>query len=115
MLPVTFALLLSVAGLPGDIFQDRNGDGVIDYVNAKIYVADNPTPAELRGAANVAARLAFETLSLDLPNGFPISSYSSADPSVAIVIGSAASRFVKNGSARIFETIDGKRQRGPAI
>ena len=65
MLTIPLAILLSAAALPGNLLQDRNGDGISDYVNAKIYVADHATPAELRGAANIAARLAFETLSLE--------------------------------------------------
>ena len=78
-----------------------------NYVRAKIYVADHPAPAELRAAANIAARLAFEAASMDLPVGFPISKYSTADSSVAIVVGTAAARF---GTGRIVETTDGGRK-----
>src|SRR5688572_17694269 len=71
------------------ILQDRNDDGVIDYVNARIYVPDEPTPYEIAAAANIAARLCFETLSLDLPIAFPISSYDPSDSRRAIVVGKA--------------------------
>ena len=72
------------------ILQDRNGDGVIDYVNAKIYVADNPLPAELAAASNIAARLAFESLSLDLPIGATVSAFDPSDGRIAIAVGGAA-------------------------
>ncbi len=98
------------ANLATNLFQDRNGDGITDYVNARIYVADQATPAELAGAANIAARLGFETLSLDLPLGFPMSVYSNADSSVAIVVGSAATRFAGGRTAGIVETTDGSRK-----
>ena len=52
---------------PGVIFQDRNNDGVIDFVDAQIRVSDHPTPAELSAAADVAARLGFETSAMNLP------------------------------------------------
>ncbi len=51
----------------GPIFQDRNGDGVIDFVNARMVLGENPTAAEVAAAASIAARLAFETSALNLP------------------------------------------------
>ncbi len=61
-------IFLLFVNFPTGILEDRNQDGVIDYVNARVYVADDPTPEELAAAANVAARLAFEALSIDLPH-----------------------------------------------
>jgi zinc carboxypeptidase len=52
---------------PGVVFQDRNGDDAIDFVNARIVLAENPTPGEVAAAADVAARLGFETSAMDLP------------------------------------------------
>ncbi|HEY3160082.1 MAG TPA: hypothetical protein VGJ78_14050, partial [Vicinamibacterales bacterium] len=51
----------------GVVFQDRNSDGAIDYVNARIVLAEEPTAGELAAAADVAARLGFETSAIDLP------------------------------------------------
>ena len=52
---------------PGLVLQDRNGDSHIDFVNAHVVLADLPTDAEVAAAANVAARLGFETSSMNLP------------------------------------------------
>ncbi len=105
----TLIFLLFIT-FPTGILEDRNQDGVIDYVNARVYVADDPTPGELAAAANVAARLAFESLSIDLPIGYRISDYSNGDSSVAIVVGSAATRFIGGRSEAVVETSDGNRQ-----
>ena len=45
----------------GDILQDRNGDGVIDFIHVRIVVPAEPTPHDIAAAANFAARLAFES------------------------------------------------------
>ena len=45
----------------GAILQDRNGDGVIDFIHAKIVVPAEPTTHDIAAAANFAARLAFES------------------------------------------------------
>src|SRR5262245_61828958 len=52
---------------PGVVFQDRNGDGVVDFVDARVALAESPTAGELAAAADVAARLGFETSAMDLP------------------------------------------------
>src|SRR5262245_27011829 len=52
---------------PGVVFQDRNGDEAIDFVNARIVLAESPTAAELAAAADVAARLGFETSAMNIP------------------------------------------------
>ena len=49
----------------GAIFQDRNSDEVIDFVNARFVLGNVPTPTEITAAAEVAARLGFETMALD--------------------------------------------------
>jgi hypothetical protein len=51
----------------GPIFRDRNGDQVVDFVDAHIALADNATVGEVIAAANVAARFGFETTELNLP------------------------------------------------
>ena len=51
----------------GPVFQDRNGDGVVDFVDARIALADKPTPGEIAAAADVAARFGFETAAMNLP------------------------------------------------
>jgi hypothetical protein len=52
---------------PGAVFQDRNGDGVVDFVAAQIALPDKPSTAEIAVAADVAARLGFETTAIDIP------------------------------------------------
>src|SRR5262249_12490974 len=52
---------------PGGMLQDKNGDGVIDAVNARIVMGTSPTANEVSAAADVAARLGFETSAMDLP------------------------------------------------
>src|SRR5881396_4197782 len=61
------AVSLSEFFKPGVVFQDRNGDGAVDFVNARIVLPENPTAGELSAAADVAARLGFETSAMDLP------------------------------------------------
>src|SRR5262245_24411089 len=45
----------------GLYLQDRNGDGVVDFIAARIVVPADATPRELVAAANIAARLGFES------------------------------------------------------
>jgi hypothetical protein len=52
---------------PGTVLQDRNGDGAIDFVDARIVLAEQPSPAELAAASDIAARLGFETSAMNLP------------------------------------------------
>lgn len=51
----------------GPALQDRNGDGVVDFVDARIALPESPTPIEIAAASTVAARLGFETTAMDLP------------------------------------------------
>ncbi len=53
----------------GGLVLDTNGDEVPDFVNASLVTGETPTPAETRAAAEIAARLGFETMALDLPVG----------------------------------------------
>lgn len=52
---------------PGGMLQDRNGDGVIDALSVRIALDEQPSAARIAAAADVAARLGFETSALDLP------------------------------------------------
>jgi hypothetical protein len=54
---------------PGIVWQDRNGDGAVDFVDARVVLPDTPTSAELAAAADVAARLGYETSAMNLPVG----------------------------------------------
>lgn len=47
--------------------RDTNGDGLADSVAARVILPAEPTAEEIEGAANLAARLAFETTALSLP------------------------------------------------
>src|SRR5580704_1705903 len=52
---------------PGVVLQDRNGDGAIDFVDARLILAEQPSSVELAAASDIAARLGFETSALNLP------------------------------------------------
>ena len=74
---------------PGRVFQDRNNDGVTDFVDARIALPETPADAEVAAAANVAARLGFETTAINLPLTAR-SGASDAAGAVTIYIGSKA-------------------------
>ena len=62
-LPGDLTTLFEIGGL----VLDTNGDQVPDFVNASLVTGETPTPAETRAAAEISARLGFETMALDLP------------------------------------------------
>ena len=51
----------------GHLLLDENGDGVPDRLGAALVFAPDPTDAERAAAAEISARLGFETMALDLP------------------------------------------------
>ena len=51
----------------GTLLQDRNGDGIIDYVNGHVVLGNSPSDRDVAAAANVGARLGFETSAMNLP------------------------------------------------
>ncbi len=51
----------------GRLLVDRNGDGVPDGVNASLVLGSTPSPAEVAAGAEIAGRLGFETMAMDLP------------------------------------------------
>jgi hypothetical protein len=66
----------------GPVFQDKNGDGVIDFVDARIVLGERPSASDVAAGANVAARLGFETSAMNLP-------MAAAGTGVPIIIGTA--------------------------
>ncbi|WP_420636954.1 M14 family metallopeptidase [Candidatus Palauibacter sp.] len=68
----------------GTLVLDANGDSVPDFVNAALILGDDPSAVVLAAAGEVAARLGFETMAMDLPL-----SRAAAGDEVAIVIGRA--------------------------
>lgn len=52
---------------PGLLFQDRNGDETVDFVNARLILGDLASSGDVAAAANIAARLGFETSAMNLP------------------------------------------------
>jgi hypothetical protein len=50
----------------GYILQDRNQDDVVDFVRARILLPAAPTDADAASAANLAARLGYETAATNL-------------------------------------------------
>ena len=63
----TAAASLADVFKPGVALQDRNGDGAIDFVNARIVLPEQPDSSELAAASDIAARLGFETSAMDIP------------------------------------------------
>lgn len=51
----------------GTLLQDRNGDGVIDFVAARLVLGEDPGVEDIVAATDVAARLGFETSAMNLP------------------------------------------------
>jgi hypothetical protein len=51
---------------PGFLVEDRNGDGHPDFVSARLVVPRGAGAAEVAAAANLGARLAFESYATDL-------------------------------------------------
>ncbi|MDE2945387.1 MAG: M14 family metallopeptidase [Gemmatimonadota bacterium] len=51
----------------GTLVLDTNGDSVPDLVNAALVLGDDPSSAVRAAGAEVAARLGFETMAMDLP------------------------------------------------
>jgi hypothetical protein len=70
----------------GVVFQDRNGDGVVDFVDGRIVLPTAPTAGETAAAADVAARLGYETTAMNLPIVY--------DPAKAFAPGDAPTVFI---------------------
>lgn len=69
----------------GALLRDENRDGVPDRLGAAFLLPADPTGAELAAAAEIAARLGFETMALDLPLA-----RSAQQDGVAVVVGGRA-------------------------
>jgi Zinc carboxypeptidase len=79
----TVAASLSDVFKPGVALQDRNGDGAIDFVNARIILPQRPDASEVAAASNIAARLGFETSAMNIPVDV-VSNRGDASPAVFI-------------------------------
>ena len=51
----------------GNLVIDTNADSVPDLVNASLVLGETPTITEIAAAAEISARLGFETMAMDLP------------------------------------------------
>ena len=51
----------------GVALEDRNGDGVIDFVNARLVLGEPASAGDVSAGADIAARLGFETMAMNLP------------------------------------------------
>ena len=91
----------------GVLFEDRNQDGVIDFVNARIRLSEGASAAEVSAGASVAMRLGFETMAMDLPVGLE-----SADRSWTIWIGPDA---VAQGGLSVEEAGIDELERGEGV
>ena len=91
---------------PGYILQDRNRDDVIDFVNAKIVLPASPSEADVAAAANVAARLGYETSAANLDLTTSDTARVAAYDVPVILIG-AGNALVARGGAALAHAVDG--------
>ncbi len=84
IVPAASAQPVSLGALyeTGGAVEDTNGDGIPDRLRARVVLGANASSAEIAAGAEIAARLGFETLALDLP--LP------AAAEVAVVVGDTA-------------------------
>ena len=76
---------------PRGLARDGNGDGIADTVAARLVLPDSPTLEDSTAAANLAARLGFETSALSLPLTVKESAVAQASGlDIPIVIGRGA-------------------------
>ncbi|HET7619819.1 MAG TPA: hypothetical protein VFK20_15035, partial [Vicinamibacterales bacterium] len=59
--------LTAIFNLSNGVVRDTNGDGIADAVAARVVLPASPSVEEVQGAANIAARLGFETSAFTLP------------------------------------------------
>ena len=90
----------------GHLVTDENGDGVPDGLGATLVLPPQPTDFELAAAAEVSARLGFETSALDLPLGRGVRT-----GAIAILIGEGA--FATAGLST--ESVLGSAVEGPTV
>ena len=82
----------------GYILEDRNGDEVVDFVNVRIVLPASPGEAHVTAAANLAARLGYETSAMDLGlTNTGVEDASRYEVPVILIGGSAA----EEGTARL--------------
>ena len=65
--PAQLDTLAGVFSGPRAAVRDTNGDGLNDAVAARVIVPDTPTADDVEAAANIAARLGYETTALTMP------------------------------------------------
>jgi hypothetical protein len=72
----------------GAVLQDLNGDGIVDFVNVRIVVPAAASSSEIAAAAELAARLGYETTATDLSLTVEDTSFDAASaPQPLILIG----------------------------
>jgi len=72
---------------PGFILEDRNGDGVVDFVNAELSMGEAPEPSIVAAGADISMRLGFETMAMNLP-------LSTSRAGVGIAVGADAAALI---------------------
>lgn len=91
---------------PGYILQDRNHDDVTDFVNAKLVLHAAPSEADVAAAANIAARLGYETsaanLDLTATDTARVPGYD-----VPVILVGADNTLIVRGGAALARALDG--------
>jgi hypothetical protein len=90
----------------GYILQDRNHDDVIDFVNVKIVVPVARTEADLAAAANIAARLGYETSATNL-DLVALDSERTTGYDVPVILIGSHNALVSRGGATLERSISG--------
>jgi Zinc carboxypeptidase len=88
------------------MLEDTNGDGIVDAIRGKIIVPDDPTAAENTAAANLAAKLGYETSGLTLPIVMTSSEAAAHPPRFMVYIGRAVPQDTMAQIARDFPPLE---------
>ena len=89
----------------GWMLADTNGDGINDFINGKIVVPAQPTAAENAAAADLAARIGFETTGMTPP--LVVTTATAANPSPRIWVGRGAVPAAASGELATLEKGEG--------
>lgn len=84
----------SLAAVHAQAVQDTNGDGLADDVVARVILPASPSSADVQAAANIAARIGYETTAASLPITLLDEDLASTQASLPILVG-RGNRFVE--------------------
>lgn len=89
----------SLASLYQHAVRDTNGDGLADDIVARVILPDTPSLEDVQAAANIAARIGYETTAASLPLTLLDSAVGSTSIELPILVGNG-NRFVARLAAQ---------------